>query len=117
MKRMTNTGAVNCSTMVFAAVVSLLATANSVVTPIMDSAPVRTLRLKTILWRVRRRKTPITPAPIRLRAPLMARGDQGTSLMNSPPVEKHTEARNTHSVYFHSMGVRLFSAIAPLPVF
>ena len=52
MKMMTKTGAVNCRTMVFAAVVILFARAKRVVTPIIDRAPVRTRRLKTIRWRV-----------------------------------------------------------------
>ncbi len=49
MNTITNAGAVNCRTMAFAAVVSLLEIANRVVTPIIDSAPMRTERLMTIL--------------------------------------------------------------------
>ena len=47
--------AVNCNTIVLAAVVSLFANVNSVVTPIIDSAPTRTLRLKTSLCPVNSR--------------------------------------------------------------
>lgn len=42
---MTKIGAVNCRTMVFAAVVSLLATVNRVLVPQMHTAPTRIQRL------------------------------------------------------------------------
>ena len=64
----------------------------------METAPMRTLLLKTSFLRVRRRKIPVTAAPIRFLAPLMASADQGISLIKSPPVLKQTDARNTNSV-------------------
>ena len=39
----------------------------------------------------------MTAAPIRFRAPLIASAFQGTSLINRPPVLKHTEARKTNN--------------------
>ena len=96
ISRITNTGAVNCSTMLLAAVVSLLDTAKSAVTPIMDSAPRITGRLITIRWRRISKYRPITAAPIRFLAPLMASAAQGISLMKRPPVLNATEARKTH---------------------
>ena len=49
---MTNTGAVNCSTMVLAAVVSLLARENRVLVPKMHSEPRNTQRLNRGLCRM-----------------------------------------------------------------
>ena len=95
MSRITKTGAVNCSTMAFAAVVSLLARAKVVVTLMVDSAPMNTGRLHRSLCRVTSRYSPITTEPSRFRAPLMASADQGISFMHSPPMLNSTDARNT----------------------
>ena len=45
-----NIGAVNCNTIVFAAVVNLFATVNNVVVPIIQTAPNTTAGFITILW-------------------------------------------------------------------
>ena len=54
----------------------------------------------------------MTAAPIRFRAPLIASGDQGTSLINSPPVLKHMDARKTHSTDLFLTVISSPSAIA-----
>ena len=54
-RRMTKMGAVNCRTMVLAAVVSLLATVNRLLVPQMHTAPTRIQRLNFGRCRVARR--------------------------------------------------------------
>ena len=96
--QITKMGAVNCSTMVLAAVVSLLATANRALVPNTHRAPRKTHRFSRSRWPLQARYSPITPAAMMVRPPLMDIPFQGIALMHSPPKAHSTAAKNTYSV-------------------
>ena len=94
---MTKIGAVNWSTMVLAAVVSLLATAYSRLVPNTHTAPRKIQRFILGGCLVAARNAPITTRAMAVRPPLMAIPLQGITLMHSPPMLYSTAAMKTNS--------------------
>ena len=66
----------------------------------MQTAPTNTVKFHLSLCRVARRYSPITQHAMRLRAPLIASGFHGITLMNRPPREKQKEAHSMAAVPF-----------------
>ena len=83
---MTKTGAVYCSTMALAAVVSLLASVYRVLVPQTLMAPSAIQRLNRTGWWVRHRNPPITSMDRMFRPLLMLMAFHGITLMHSPPM-------------------------------
>ena len=101
----TKMGAVNCNTMVLAAVVSLLATEYRALVPKMHSDPSRIQRLNRGGCRMTARYPPMTTRAMAVRPPLMAMPFQGITLMHSPPMLYSRAARKTHRVPVRALGL------------
>ena len=84
--------------MALAAVVSLLAAQYKLVVPVIQTAPKITAGVIRILCFMIFKYTAKTSTEMKLLAPLIAKGDQGTILIQSPPRLNNAAAVSTKKI-------------------